>query len=145
MNSCPHLEKVSPLLVKKDFYTSSRLPIFSGRSFRAGEEQYCLFISFFPSFLPSSPTSHSTFHASLFSVQTLPVPSRSHMATTLWHTAAGPCLRLLLVHWLLQFKERGVTAGRRVVNRAAVGGNQRHSGILWDGFGIREGVCGPVT
>lgn len=80
----------------------------------------------------------STFHASPLSVRPLPV-----LSTAMWqlrHTAAGLCLWLLVLCWLFQFEEGRVAAGRRVVNRTPIGGDQGHSGVLWVGFGIREGV-----
>lgn len=61
------------------------------------------------------------------------------------HTAAGPHLRLRFLNWLFQFEEGRVAAGWRVVNCAAVGGHQRHAGVLRVGFGIDERVCGSVT
>lgn len=61
------------------------------------------------------------------------------------HTAAGPRLRLLFFYWLFQFEEGWVTAGWRVVNCAAVGGDQRHAGIVRVDFGIGERVRGAVT
>lgn len=67
------------------------------------------------------------------------------MTGALRHAAAGPHLRLLFLQWLSQFEEGRVAAGRRVVNRVAVGGDQRHAGVLGVGFGISEGVCGAVT
>lgn len=85
----------------------------------------------------------STFHASPLSVWPLPV-----LSTALWqlrHTAAGLRLRLLVLCWLFQFEEGRVAAGRRVVNRTPIGGDQGHSGVLWVGFGIREGVRRAVA
>lgn len=67
------------------------------------------------------------------------------MTGQLRHAAAGLRLGLLLLCWLFQFQQRRVAAGRRVVNRAAVGGDQGHAGVLRVGFGIREGVCGAVA
>lgn len=67
------------------------------------------------------------------------------MTRQLRHTAAGLRLRLLLFCWLFQFKERRVAAGGRAINRAPVGGDQGHAGVLGVGFGIREGVRGAVT
>lgn len=71
--------------------------------------------------------------------------SRSHVTGQLRHTAAGLRLRLLLLCWLLQFKERRVAAGWRAINRAPVGGDLGHAGVLRVGFGIREGVRGAVA
>lgn len=67
------------------------------------------------------------------------------MTGQLRHTAAGLRLRRLLLRWLFQFKERRVAAGWRVINRAPVGGDQGHAGVLRVGFGIREGVRGAVA
>lgn len=70
---------------------------------------------------------------------------RSHVTGQLGHTAAGLRLRLLLLCWLFQFQERRVAAGWRVIDRAPVGGDQGHAGVLRVGFGIREGVRGAVA
>lgn len=67
------------------------------------------------------------------------------MTEALRHAAAGPRLWLLFLYWLLQSEEGRVAAGWRVVNRAAIGGDQRHAGVLRVDFGISEGVCGAVT
>lgn len=67
------------------------------------------------------------------------------MSGQLGHTAAGLGLRLLLLCRLLQFQERRVAAGGRVINRAPVGGDQGHAGVLRVGFGVREGVRGAVA
>lgn len=85
----------------------------------------------------------STFFASPLSVRPLPVPSTAMWQ--LWHTAAGLRLWLLVLRWLFQFEEGRVAAGRRVVNRTPIGGDQGHSGVLWVGFGIREGVRRAVA
>lgn len=61
------------------------------------------------------------------------------------HAAACPHLRLLLLYWLFQFEERRVTAGRREEDCAAVGGDQRHAGVLTVGSGIAERVRGAVA
>lgn len=85
----------------------------------------------------------STFHASPLSVRPLPV-----LSTAMWqlrHTAAGLRLWLLVLCWLFQFEEGRVAAGWRVVNCTPIGGDQGHSGVLWVGFGIREGVRRAVA
>lgn len=85
----------------------------------------------------------STFHASILSARPLPV-----LSAAMWqlrHTAARLRLRLLVLCWLFQFEEGRVAAGWRVVNRTPVGGDQGHSGVLWVGFGIREGVRRAVA
>lgn len=70
----------------------------------------------------------------------------SHMTThRLWHAAAGPHLRLLLLHRLLEFEQGWVAAGWGIIYGVAIGGDQRHARILRGGFGIGEGVCGAVT
>lgn len=69
----------------------------------------------------------------------------SDMTGELRHAAAGPRLRLHFLKWLFQFEEGRVAAGWRVINRAAIGGDQRHAGVLRVGFGICERVCGPIT
>lgn len=76
-------------------------------------------------------------------MQTLAAPSADMWQ--LRHTAARLRLRLLLLYWLFQFEEGRVAAGRRVVNRAPVRGDQGHAGVLRVGFGIRAGVRGAVA
>lgn len=68
-----------------------------------------------------------------------------HMTAVLAHAAAGPRLRQLLLHRLFQLEKGRVAAGRRVVNRVAVGGNQWHAGVLGTAFGVKEGLCGAVA
>lgn len=67
------------------------------------------------------------------------------MTGELRHAAAGPRLLLHFLNRLFQFEERRVAAGWRVINRAAIGGDQRHAGVLRVGFGICERVCGSIT
>lgn len=51
-------------------------------------------------------------------------------------------LRILVFDWLLESQQGRVSAGRREVNRAAIGRHQRHSRILGIGFG---GAVAHVT
>lgn len=67
------------------------------------------------------------------------------MTGRLRHAAAGLRLRRLLLRRLFQSEERRVTAGWRAVDRAPVGGDQGHAGVLRVGFGIGEGVRGAVA
>lgn len=98
----------------------------------------------FPSFFSS--LFYRAFLASLLSVQNTSCSGNSHMtAHQLWHAAAGPHLRLLLLHRLLEFEQGWVAAGWGIIYGVAIGGDQRHARILRGGFGISEGVCGAVT
>lgn len=62
--------------------------------------------------------------------------------TVLRDAAAAVTLGVLVFDWLLESQEGRVSAGRREVNRAAVGRHQRHARVLGIGFG---GAVAHVT
>lgn len=62
--------------------------------------------------------------------------------TDLRDAAAAVTLRILVFDWLLESQQGRVSAGRREVNRAAIGRHQRHARVLGTGFG---GAVAHVT
>lgn len=94
-------------------------------------------------FLPSVLTSEE--HIPCFPPLCATTSCSIHSLWQLRYTAAGLRLRLLVLCRLFQFEEGRVAAGRRVVDRTPIGGHQGHSGVLWVGFGIRDGVRRAVA
>lgn len=142
------LETVSPILAEVTWQGIHKFlhllhpTIFCGRSLKGGRKRIAKGRDT-PSFLPLLPRQDIPRFPPLSANTSCSV--NSHVTGALRHAAAGAHLRLLFFHWLSQFEEGWITAGRRVVNRIAVGGDQRHAGVLRADFGISEGVCGAVT
>lgn len=140
LKACLSLGKVSHgREVRISFYTFFRRAVISGRSLKGRNRTSKDYTLSFLSSLLQHVVHFPPLCANTFCSVNI------HMTWALWHAAAGPHLRLLFLYWLLEFEERRVSTGRRVVHRAAIGGDQWHAGVLGVGFGISEGVCGAVT